>query len=279
MPDLLFHIIFPLLIAVSFKIKNWKLLITGAILPDLSRILMIFFNYLGFDQLKTFVFFEPMHTPFINIFLSLSIALLFINPIKNFLIIYFGVVTHLILDLFQYAGSFGHILFYPFYYKEYALNIIYGGNIFIPLVGLLILIPDLFLLKEKNSLNFSKKFYYSLIPLVIILIFLISTRNSLIENNVHGTNFILNPELYINHEVSLYNSKVISLNPLQLDEMGRIFNLKYDKKLELNSIITIDGVYKENKIEVSSVFFNNLNKYYFSIIGLLFYLYLIIKKD
>ena len=52
MPDLFVHIAFPLLLSVMFKIKNWKLLVIGAVLPDLSRALMILFSFLRFDELK-----------------------------------------------------------------------------------------------------------------------------------------------------------------------------------------------------------------------------------
>lgn len=278
MPDWVFHIGFALLIGVLFKIKNWKLLITGSILPDLSRILMIIFNHLGFDELRTFIFLEPIHTPFISLLLSLSIAMLFENSFKNFLLIYFGALTHFFLDFFQFAGAFGIMFLYPFYYKEYALNLFYE-NIYVFILGIIILSIGLFYLKERNNLKVNKKFYFSFIPLLIALIFLVSTRNILIEHNIHGTNFILHPEKYDNKEVNLYDSKIISLNPLKLDEMGRIFVLDTNSNLKKDSLITINGIYKDNKIKVNSIFFNTLNKLYFSLSGLLIYIYLIFKKD
>ena len=102
MPDLLVHITFALLLGVLFKIKNWKLLITGALLPDISRIILFALNFLRFDEVKSLLLIEPIHTPFISILLGLSIALLFENKLNNFLIISLGVITHFFLDLLQF---------------------------------------------------------------------------------------------------------------------------------------------------------------------------------
>jgi len=79
MPDWIVHISIALLLAVILKIKNWKLIITGAVLPDIPRILLIISNYLNFNELNSFLILEPLHSPFLNIFESMAIALLFAN--------------------------------------------------------------------------------------------------------------------------------------------------------------------------------------------------------
>ena len=279
MPDLIIHIAFALLISILFKLKNWKLIITGAILPDISRILITILNFLKFDELNTYLLLDPLHSPFINIFLSVSIALLFNNFLRNFALIYLGTLSHYFLDYLQFAGSFGQTLFYPFYMEQFSLNLFYGGNILVNAFGVIFILIIIYCIKEKNSLTISKNYYLFIIPLIISLTIPIFTTNLLLENNIHGVDFVNNPEKYNNKEVSLYDSQVISLSPIKIKELGKLFTLETKENLKLNSGITITGIYKEKKIFVENIFFNTKNKYYFSLIGLLFYIYLIFKKD
>ncbi len=276
MPDLLVHMTFALLIGVLFKIQNWKLLITGAILPDVSRIIITILNFLNFDEIKTLLYIEPIHTPFISLLLGLSISLLFEKRLNNFLVLALGIISHFFLDLLQFVGKFGAMLFYPFYLEEYALNLFYGGNVILPIIGGLVFIVCFFNL-EKSELKFKRNVYF-LIPLLLTFIILLSTPNKLIENNVKGSDFILHPEKYENKEVSLLISKVVSLNPVKLNEMNHEFELETSETLKLNSKISLYGIYKDKKIYVYSVFPHNYNKEIVSAIGLLVYLYLLIRK-
>ncbi len=278
MPDWIVHIAIALLIAAVFKINNWKFILIGSILPDFPRVLLIMLNFLGFNEINSFLILEPLHTPLINILESLAIALIFTNPLQNFLKVLLGVSTHLFSDYLQFAGKFGHLLLYPFSYKQFSLGLFYGGNVIISIFGAIILITSIYFLRnQKNNLVLNKKPLYSLIPLIIILLFMFSTSDNMLENNVHGTDFILNPEKYNNQEVSLYHSRVVSLNSA-VEEMDNIIQIKTDEELELNSFITISGIYKDNKIYVQEIFHNNENKLYFSLIGLLIFIYLIAKK-
>ena len=152
MPDWIVHISIALLLAVILKIKNWKLMITGAVLPDIPRILLIISNYLNFNELNSFLILEPLHSPFLNIFESMAIALLFANFFQNFLLVYLGVITHYVLDYFQFAGKFGHLLLYPFSYEQFSLNLFYGGSLILLVLGLIVTIMSLYLLKEKKDI-------------------------------------------------------------------------------------------------------------------------------
>ena len=278
MPDWIVHIAFALLIALIFKIKNWKLLVAGAILPDVSRIIFFILSFLGFDEVKAFIFLEPMHTPFINLLMSISLALFFNGFFMNLFLVYLGVISHYLLDIFQFAGSFGHLVFYPLSFREYSVNLFYAGKIIFPILGIIILMISLHYLKEKNNLTLNKKYYLSVIPIIIALFFMFSTQDDLLMANIHGTNFVSFPEIYENREVDLHNSRIISLSPVKLIELGRVFTLETKEDLKLNSLVTVHGIYKNNIIFVDKVFFHNLNKNIFSFIGLFIFIYLILKK-
>jgi hypothetical protein len=278
MPDWIVHLSIALLIAVIFKIKNWKLILAGAVLPDISRILLMISNFLGFDEIKSFLILNPLHTPFISFLMSMSIATIFNGFLKNLFLIYLGVFIHFVLDLLQFAGAFGHMLFYPFYFKEFSFNLFYAGRIIFPILGFIILLISLYYLKEKNTITLNKRFYFSIMPIILILILIFSTQDELLNANIHGVNFLSFPERYENKEIDLYNSKIISLNPIKLNEMGKIFILETNEDIKLNSIVTIKGVYKNNVISVKEIFFHNYNKHIFSFFGLLIFIYLILKK-
>ncbi len=279
MPDWIVHIAFALLLAVVLKIKNWKLLIAGAILPDISRLILIIFNFLGFDEIQTYLFLEPMHTPFINLLMSISLALFFNGFFINLLIIYLGVISHYLLDLLQFAGAFGHMIFYPISFKEYSVNLVYSGKIIFPIIGVIVLLISLYYLKEKNNLTLNKKYYLSVIPLLITFLFMFLTQEDLLKANIHSVNFISFPEDYENQEINLHNSKITSLNPVKLDEMGKVFTLETSENLELNSLVSVHGIYKNKIIVVDEIFFHNLNKHIFSLIGLFIFIYLVFRKD
>ena len=279
MPDWIVHLSFALLICVIFKIKNWKLVLIGSVLPDFSRIFLIILNFLGFDEIKSFLILEPFHTPFINLLMSISIALLFNNFWKNLLLVYLGVITHYLLDIFQFAGAYGHMIFYPLSFKEYSANLFYAGNIIFPIIGLIILAGSLYFIKEKNYLKLSKTHYLSILPLIMAVLFVLSTHNNLLNANIEGVNFVSFPENYENQEVYLYNSDIVSINPLQLEEFGKIFLLETKENIKLNSIVSVHGIYKNNKIIVDSIFFHNLNKHIFSLIGLIILVFILLGKN
>ncbi len=279
MPDWIVHLGVALLFAVIFRIKNWKLLLTGALLPDLSRILLILSNFLGFEEIKSFLILDPIHTPFVSLLLSLSIALLFNQVFKNLFFIYLGVIIHFALDVLQFAGAFGNMFFYPFYFKEFSLNLFYAGRIIFPVIGLVILLISLYYLKEKNHLKINEKFYFSAIPVILAIVLVFSTQDELLNANIHSVNFLSYPENYENREIDIYHSRIISLNPVKLNEMGKIFVLETKEDIKLNSLVTIKGIYRDKKIFVSDIFFHNYNKHIFSLLGLLIYAFLIFKKD
>ncbi|MEK6937002.1 MAG: hypothetical protein AABW58_02935 [Nanoarchaeota archaeon] len=278
MPDWIVHIAIALVISLVFKIKNWKLVILGSVLPDLPRVLLIILTYLDFNEINSFLILEPLHTPFITVLESLAIALIFKNPLQNFLLIYLGVITHLFSDFLQFAGKFGHLMLYPFSYKQFSMGLFYGGHVIYPIIGLIVLIISFYFLKnKKNNLELNKKFYLSIVPLIIILIFMFSTPGKILENNVHGTDFLLNPDKYNNEEVSLYHVKVVSLNAVE--EMSHLVKIETKENLKLNSFITVSGIYKDNKIYVNDIFHNTETKLYSSFLGLFIFIFLIFKKN
>lgn len=278
MPDWIVHLSIALLIAAIFKIKNWKLMLIGSILPDLSRILLMIFNFLGFEEIKSFLILDPIHTPFVSLLMSISIAIIFNGVFKNLFLIYLGVVMHFILDTLQFAGAFGYMLFYPFSFKEFSFNLFYAGKLIFPIIGLIILFTSLYYLKGKNILKLNKRFHFSVIPIILILVLIFSTQDELLNANIHGVHFLSYPENYENKEIDLYNSRLISLNPVKLNEMGKIFVLETSEDVKLNDIVTIRGIYKNNVISVKEMFFHNYNKHYFSLFGLIVFIYLILRK-
>ena len=73
-------------------------------------------------------------------------------------------------------------------------------------------------------------------------------------------------------------SKVVSTDPVKINEMNHIFELELKEKPKLGAIVSTFGIYKNKKIYVDQIVFHNNNKEIFSVIGLLVYLYLLIKK-
>ena len=124
MPDWLIHLGSGYLVTPS----RWRLdprpLALGLILPDLSYGLGIFLDKTallppsqGVAELGTM-----LHTPFSSLALCLVLALPSLRPGRTFLLLAWGVLLHLLLDLTQGKVGNGVLLFFPWSCREVILT-------------------------------------------------------------------------------------------------------------------------------------------------------------
>lgn len=120
MPDAMTHLILGLILAELFGIRKKSLVLIGTLLPDLSKIFLIFF-YLG---MPLPIFFGSFETPLMSFLVSILISPLFIyDKLKTIVSINIGVISHYLADLtLKHFGDIGIMLFFPFTMKNYHLN-------------------------------------------------------------------------------------------------------------------------------------------------------------
>ena len=139
MPDWLTHILIALIISGLLGVKKKSLVVLGALLPDLivKSSLLGFFVHLP----NTFNYMiGAFHTPIMSFLLSMAIAPLFkFDYLKTLLLINIGLVSHISADLLMRHFDGGQMLFYPFSFKPYTLNVLWAEKYYLVLVPALVL--------------------------------------------------------------------------------------------------------------------------------------------
>ena len=120
MPDWLTHSLIGWITGKATKL-DVGLLALGALLPDISK-LMLLFNWVFNRDLDKL--FYPIHTPIGALLIACIIALFFEEQKKALLFLGIGITTHFILDLFLLNVSGGTTLLFPFSWNEWQLNLI-----------------------------------------------------------------------------------------------------------------------------------------------------------
>jgi hypothetical protein len=141
---------------LSFKYKeftaaNTMIVITGALIPDFSKVILVF-KFFGLDLSE---YLSVIHIPTGSVVVAGMISLLFQEKKKTFLFLGLGIVTHYCLDIFLEHVSGGIYLLFPFSWFQWQLEITNSSDYWITLLtlcvaGLVYLIGKEV---EKNNLN------------------------------------------------------------------------------------------------------------------------------
>jgi hypothetical protein len=139
MPDWVTHIAvaWALCRLLSFKYKdfnaaNTMLVITGALIPDISKVILGL-KYIGIDASE---YLTLIHIPSGSVIVAGLISLLFPEKKKAFLFLGLGVLTHYCLDIILEHVSGGIYLLYPFSWWQWQLEITNSSDYLITLLAL-----------------------------------------------------------------------------------------------------------------------------------------------
>ncbi|MFQ6051954.1 MAG: hypothetical protein ACE5K4_09705 [Candidatus Hydrothermarchaeota archaeon] len=115
MPDWVTHICFGYLIACLMNARV-RPVILGSVLPDLSKLFMIFTHFL--DHFKVLNFFLPFHTIFGSLLSGALISSFFKHWKETYLMIIIGLLSHFALDSLLYPFGNLNEFFYPLFTFE-----------------------------------------------------------------------------------------------------------------------------------------------------------------
>jgi hypothetical protein len=148
MPDWFSHTLIGWITGKTTKI-DIGLVVIGALLPDISKINLIF----TWLEMKQTILFNPLHTPIGVVLLAGILALLFKDIKKAFLPLGIGVLTHFLLDFLLINTSGGMNLLFPFSWEEWQLQIIRSDDyrITILLTAIALIIFFLYFYYEKRK--------------------------------------------------------------------------------------------------------------------------------
>jgi len=141
MPDWVTHIVVAWTICriLSFKYEefnaaNTMLVITGALIPDFSKLILVF-KMFGMDLSE---YLSIIHIPTGSVIVAGMLSMLFPDKKKTFLFLGLGILTHYCLDMVLEHVSGGIYLFFPFNWWQLQLEITNSSDYWVTLLALCI---------------------------------------------------------------------------------------------------------------------------------------------
>lgn len=141
MPDWVTHIAVAWTICriLSFKYEefdaaNTMIVITGALIPDFSKVIMVF-KVFGIDLSE---YLSVIHIPTGSVILAGMVSMLFPEKKKTFLFLGLGILTHYCLDMILEHVSGGIYLLFPFSWWQWQFEITNSSDYWLTLLALCI---------------------------------------------------------------------------------------------------------------------------------------------
>jgi len=274
MPDWMFHIALPYLLATLFKVKEKRLVVFGSLMLDISSLLFAFNEFTNlFNQLSLVNYLTMTHSILGALLFALAFGFLTTSFLRGFVILFISGLFHIFLDLFQYGADVR--LFWPLSFEKFSFPI------FDPTAMIMIILPLIFFIIaifiEKKD-KFEPKIRLSKIQwtVVFILVYVILSYLSipmLNTENIYNAGFLKNPEEFHGKEIALTRAHVVNTNEVDVD--GMRIKIK-NKEFEIGSIVSLKGIYFKDGLDITYEHENNNRKVIGSVIGGLVGLFLLI---
>lgn len=139
MPDWVTHIVvaWTLCRILSFKYNefdaaNTMIVITGALIPDFSKIIMVL-KVFGMDLSE---YLSVIHIPTGSVIVAGMLSMLFPDKKKTFLFLGLGIATHYSLDMILEHVSGGIYLLFPFSWFQWQFEITNSSDYWLTLLSL-----------------------------------------------------------------------------------------------------------------------------------------------
>ncbi len=279
-PDWIIHLGIAYLFARIFKIKEYRFLLFGSILPDISWIgTEIFSKLFTFDSTASYLYFSPFHTPFIMLLFSGMITIITENPKMIFWLIFGGSISHMVLDILQ-KGSVV-FLFYPLNVSVTSFGLFWEDDFIGYLLMLMSVIALIHAIFNRDKLPMIKlHFKKEAVALLFIILLIPYFTEDLVLDNLIYSQFSKNPDGYEGKKISIGNRYITSVNPVTIEIMGKNFEIVTDEKLEEGDLISIEGYYTNQKVYVTSLHKQNaLLKPIASILGGILFLIILYRHN
>jgi hypothetical protein len=253
MPDWLIHIGTGYLISRNICREEISLALIASIFPDvISRIEVVLFDFFHFYALESFSF-DCFHTPLMLACLSAAIAFLTTKPGRIFAFLFGFSLLHLFLDMLEvHVPGFGVLLFFPFSYQAYSFDLFYLrgiGYLVVYVFFLLFLLWSLFHKYPSSKICWSRRYLKWALPFIgFSVLFPFYASDLMRDHNVGDTQFLRAPENWEGKKVSLHVSRVISSDPVIVEEYGNQFQVVTDRNFQEGEWISLHGTYREGKI-------------------------------
>ena len=260
MPDWVSHIGTAYLGGRFAGIIEIQFVLLGAVLPDVVMPVFVAVDLWHYPLSHyEFAYLLAFQSLFIVSLLAAGLAMLHAYKFRCFLLIFVGALSHFILDVLETDIDCGLRIFYPFSYWSWSPGLLKPGE---PLTAALLGISTLaivFALIQSGLKPIHLQLQRRNVSCAVILVsaaivFPLTTRKTIIVNNVHSLSFLGDPVAWKNRTVDLCFTEVIGSNPVVVRELGTNFELASSDNLTIGEIISVRGVYREGKIYPSRLY-------------------------
>ena len=275
MPDWLFHIALPYLIATIFKLKEKRTVVFGSLMLDISSFLFAFNEFTGlFSSLILVNYLTMTHSILGALLFALGFAFFSTTYIKTFIILFISGLFHLFLDLFQYGADVR--LLWPLSFQKFSFPFFNPSSKIMLLLSIILILIAIFIGKRNNlepKIRVSKV-QWTLVALLVYVLLSYLSIPKLNEENIYNSGFMKNPEEYYGKEIGLTRAHVITNSEIEVD--GMKIKIKNKNDLKVGSIVSLKGIYSKEGLEVTYEHKDNNVKVIASVLGALIGLYLLI---
>ena len=255
MPDWITHLGTAYVGARVARVSEVQLVLFGAVLPDIMMPAFVVMDLLQLPvSLHAFAYLLPYQSLLIVSLLGAAIAVLHSRPVRCFLLISGGALSHFVLDALETDIDCGLRIFYPFSFDSLSLGWLEGTATLPPPVFWFSAIALAFALRNPANnlpaLAFkptSKKLCYTVSLLALAALIPYMTRQTIVDQNVHALAFLQNPSAWQGRRVDLCFTEVVSAAPVKIKEFERHFELVTDG-LVPGDRVSVRGLYRNGKI-------------------------------
>lgn len=249
--------------ARAAKIRDVQLVLFGAVLPDLLMPTFVLLDLLRVPiSLHAFAYLLPFQSVTVVSLMAAGLSLFLARPLRCFLLISGGALTHFALDVLETDIDCGLRPLYPFVYSTWSPGWLAPGRLpstvllFFSAIAIAVAVgqraqlsPLLIKPKRKNLL-------WAVALMVLTALVPLTTPQILVDKNVHALGFLANPASWQDRPVDLCFSEVIEVTPAIIRELGKDFELANAQGLRLGEQISVRGLYRDGKI-YPSVLYNH----------------------
>jgi membrane-bound metal-dependent hydrolase YbcI (DUF457 family) len=276
MPDWVSHLGAAYIGARLAGVRKIQIVLIGAILPDVAMPVFVAADLWHLPLSRdNFAYLLGFHSLLIVSLLAAALAVVRAHPIRSFLLLLAGALTHFALDVLETDIDCGMRILQPFLYWSWSPGWLTPGGL--PSILLLIVsaIAIVVTLSQRAQLRLEvirpklMNLCFAAGLSVLAVLLPLSTRRMLVNENVHSLAFLADPARWEGQTVDLCFSEVIGISPLSIKELGREFKLANTEGLRVGDQVSVRGTYRDRTIYPTRLYnHHGFSDAWISLIGL-----------
>jgi hypothetical protein len=196
-----------------------------------------------------------------------------------------GALTHFALDMLETDIDCGMRILHPFLHWSWSPGWLAPGGVpstmllIVSAIAIVVALSQRAQLKPEVIRPRLPNLCFAVGLSVAAVLLPLSTRQMLVNENVHSLAFLANPARWQEQTVDLCFSEVIGISPVSIKELGREFKLANTEGLRVGDQISVRGTYRDRTIYPTRLYnHRGFSDAWISLIGLIALLAILIPR-